>query len=229
LSTAGIKASFAKYPSAKIVFLDKSLAFGVTDFSTDVQKMREANVDLVTTCMDSNGVLGIAREMRQQGMDAIHYLPNGYEHDFMAKNGPFFEGSIVATEVAPIETNPKFPALKQYISWMDKGGYQKTENAEVAWANAAQFVSGLLAAGADFTQQKVIDAINRQTAFDADGMVGPIDWTKQHTQKRLPPCIAYLRVHNSQFVPEFAPPGKPLTCFLSSPTSVESAKPTFAQ
>jgi hypothetical protein len=58
--TDGIKASFAKYPSAKIVFLDKSLAFGVTDFSTDVQKMREANVDLVTTCMDSNGVLGIA-------------------------------------------------------------------------------------------------------------------------------------------------------------------------
>ena len=44
---------------------------------------------------------------------------------------------------------------------MDKGGYQKTENAEVAWANAAQFVSGLRAAGADFTQQKLIDAINR--------------------------------------------------------------------
>jgi ABC-type branched-subunit amino acid transport system substrate-binding protein len=225
--TDGIKASFAKYPTAKIVFLDKSLAFGVTDFSTDVKKMREANVDLVTSCMDSNGVLGIAKEMRQQGMQAIHYMPNAYEHDFMAKNGSFFEGSIVSTLIAPIETKPRFPGLKQYIEWMDKAGYQKTENAEVGWANAAQFVSGLRDAGPDFTQQKVIEAINRQTAFNADGIVGPIDWTRKHTEKGIPPCIAYLRVHNSQFVPEFSPPGKPFTCFLTPANDVESVKPTF--
>ena len=64
--------------------------------------------------------------MRQQGLNAIQYLPNGYDHDFMDKNGGFFEGSVVLVQEAPIETTPKFPALQNYIKWMDKGGYKKT-------------------------------------------------------------------------------------------------------
>ncbi len=227
--TDGIKASFDKYPTARIAFLDKSLSFGVTDFSADVKKMLDGKVDLVTTCMDTNGVLGIAREMRQQGMQAIHYLPKGYDQDFMSKNGGFFEGSIVATEVAPVETKPRFAALDDYVTWMGKAGFKLTENAEVGWVNADQFVTGLRAAGPDFTQQKVIDAINRETAYDANGMVGPIDWTRRHTEKLQPPCIAYLRVHDSRFVPTFSPGGKPFTCFLTPPASVASAKPTFRE
>ncbi len=225
----GVKASFQKYPSARVEFLDKSLAFGVTDFSSDVKRMTSANVDLVTTCMDFNGVLDIAREMHQQGMQAIHYLPKGYDHDFMSSNGALFEGSIVATEVAPTETVPKFPALENYMTWMNKDGFKLAENAEVGWVNADQFVTGLREAGANFTQQSVIDAINRETNFTAGGLVGPLDWTRAHTLKRLPPCVSYLRVHNSQFVPVFAPRGRPFTCFLSPSASVETAKPTFAQ
>ncbi|MBV8952057.1 MAG: ABC transporter substrate-binding protein, partial [Actinobacteria bacterium] len=133
--TDGVKASFEKYPSAKVEFLDKSLAFGVTDFSADVKRMQNANVDLVTTCMDFNGVLDIAREMHQQGLSAIHYLPKGYDHDFVASNGALFEGSIVATEVAPTETTPQFPALKSYVSWMNKDHFKLAENAEVGWVN----------------------------------------------------------------------------------------------
>jgi hypothetical protein len=225
----GIKSSFQKFPSAKVEFLDKSLAFGVTDFSADVQRMRGASVDLVTTCMDFNGVLDIAREMHQQGLSGVHFLPKGYDHDFMASNGTLFEGSIVATEVAPVETNPQFPALKTYISWMNKGHYKLAENAEVGWVNADQFVTGLREAGPNFTQESLIAAINRETAFDAGGLVGPLDWTRAHTLKQLPPCVAYLRIHNAQFVPEFAPRGKPFTCFLTPTTDVASAKPTFAQ
>lgn len=225
----GVKASFQKYPSAKVEFLDKSLAFGVTDFSGDVKHMSDSNVDLVTTCMDFNGVLDIAREMHQQGMQAIHYLPKGYDHDFIAANGALFEGSVVATEVAPTETVPQFPALKNYITWMNKDGFKLAENAEVGWVNADQFVTGLRDAGPNFTQQSVIDAINRETNFTAGGLVGPLDWTRAHTLKRLPPCVAYLRIHNGQFEPIFAPRGRPLTCFLTPSASVETAKPTFAQ
>jgi branched-chain amino acid transport system substrate-binding protein len=226
----GIKASFDKYPVAKVVYATKALSFGVTDMSSDVKKMVDANVDFVTTCMDSNGVLTLAREMRQQGLNAIQYLPNGYDHDFMDKNGGFFEGSIVAVLVAPYETRPLFPALKEYVTWMDRRGSQKTENAEVGWVNAAQFVDGLRGAGPQFTRQKVIDAINRETAFDAGGLIPPINWTKQHTEKAYPPfCGAFLMIHDSKFVPQFGPPGKPFTCFESRPPTLAEAKPVFMQ
>ena len=41
-----------------------SLSFGVTDFSGDVNKMKDAKVDFVTTCLDTNGVLALATGAR---------------------------------------------------------------------------------------------------------------------------------------------------------------------
>ncbi len=207
------KSSFTKYPTAKVAYATKSLSFGVTDVSADVKKMVDGNVDFVMPCMDQNGVLTIAREMRQQGLNAIQWLPDGYDQQFMSRNAGFFEGSVVSTVVAPIETTPAFPALRDYIAWMDKAGYAKTENAEVGWVNAAEFVHGLELAGPNFSRQKVIDALNRETAYDAGGMIPPVDWTRQHTDTHFPvTCSALLRVHNGKFVPLFGDPGKPFLC-----------------
>jgi branched-chain amino acid transport system substrate-binding protein len=215
---------------AKIVYSTKSLAFGVTDLSADVKKMVDAKVDFVTTCMDNNGVLTLAREMRQQGLNALIYLPNAYDQDFMSKNGGFFQGSIVIAQAAPIETKPKFTALQNYITWMDKGHFTKTELAEVGWANADLFVSGLKGAGENFTRQKVIDAINKQTDADAGGMIPPVDWTKQHTDLHYPrACIAYMKIDNSKFVPVWGEPGKPFTCWNGTPTSIPDSKPYARQ
>lgn len=223
---AGLQASFNKFPTAKIAYFTKALSFGVTDVSADVKKMVDAGVDFVTTCMDSNGVLTLAREMRQQGLNAIQYLPNGYDHDFVAKNGGFFEGSIVQVQEAPLETKPAFPALRDFMTWMDKGGYKKTENAEIGWVNAAEFVHGLRLAGPDFTRQKLIDALNKLTDYDADGMIPPVNWTQQHTNKHYPlSCQALVQIKNSQFVPIFSSPGKPFLCYENAnPATVAEAK-----
>jgi ABC-type branched-subunit amino acid transport system substrate-binding protein len=226
----GIKASFDKFPVAKVVYSTKSLSFGVTDMSADVKKMIDANVDFVTTCMDSNGVLTLAKEMRQQGLNAIQYLPNGYDHDFMDANAGFFEGSIVLAQEAPLETTPRFKALQDYVTWMDKGGYKKTENAAIGWVNADMFVTGLRAAGPDFTRQKVIDGLNRETTYDAGGLLAPIDWTKQHTELHYPrSCAVYTRVHNGKFVPQWGQPGKPFVCWDGNPATFEASKPYARQ
>jgi ABC-type branched-subunit amino acid transport system substrate-binding protein len=226
----GIKASFDKYPVAKVVYATKALSFGTTDMSTDVKHMIDANVDFVTTCLDTNGVLTLAREMRQQGLNALQFLPNAYDHDFMSKNGGFFQNSIVLAQEAPLETAPKFKALQDYITWMDKGGYTKTENAEIGWANADLFVTGLRGAGPSFSRQKVIDAINKLTDYDAGGVLPPVDWTKQHTDLHYPrSCIAYMRIENNKFVSLWGEPGKPFTCWNGTPATVEGSKPYARQ
>src|SRR5262249_46325203 len=77
----GLQASLDKYGSqagAKIEFVDTSLAFGVTDLSSDVSQMKDKGVDFVTTCMDNNGTLTLAKEMKKQGLNATQYLPNAY-------------------------------------------------------------------------------------------------------------------------------------------------------
>ena len=45
-------------------------SFGDTDFSVDVKQMKDAGVDFITTCMDNNAVLALAKETRAQQLDA---------------------------------------------------------------------------------------------------------------------------------------------------------------
>ena len=169
----GIQNSFKKYPSAEVVFVDTSLPFGVPDLSAEVSQMIEEGVDFVATCMDSNGVLKLAKEMKQQGLDATQNLPNGYDHDFIAENAQFFnDNSYVLTYFAPFEVKPKPAGLKNFTKWMKKAGYELNENSLAGWINADLLYTGLEAAGPDFTRQKVIDGVNTITDYTADGILG---------------------------------------------------------
>jgi ABC-type branched-subunit amino acid transport system substrate-binding protein len=210
----GVKKSFEKYPSAKVGFYSDSLSFGQTDFSVEVGQMKDAGVDLITTCMDTNGVLNIAKEARKQNLDAIQYLPNGYDQAFMEANGQFFEGSVVRVPYVPLETTPRPKALDDYLKWMKQQKVTPNEYTTYGWINAAMLVEGLRAAGPNFTRQKVIDALNKMTADTAGGMISPIDWTTQHTETQPPlGCAAFVKVVNKKFVPTFVPKGKVYLCF----------------
>ena len=67
----GLEKSFKKYPTGKIVFLDKSLTFGNPDYSAQVAQMKDKGVNLVISCIDGNGAASLGREMKKQGLDAV--------------------------------------------------------------------------------------------------------------------------------------------------------------
>jgi len=213
----GVQATFDKYPSAKVEFVDTSLAFGVTDLSSDVSQMKDKGVDLVTTCMDNNGTLTLAKEMKKQGMDAVQYLPNAYNQKFISENAPFFQGSYALTFFTPFEVKQKPKGLKDFQKWMKKGGFEQNENSMAGWINADQFVTGLKEAGPDFTRQKVIDAINAEKNFTAHGLLAGLDWSVVHQADQPEGCTVLSKIENGKFVPSFGQPGKPFTCFQLNP------------
>jgi len=215
----GVALSFEKYGAAvgaELAFEDRSLGYGTTDFSVQVGKMRDAGVDLVTTCMDTNGVVALAKEMKKQGLDAPQYLPNAYDHDFLEEYGDLFEGSFVRTDFAqwelPESEQPE--GLQQYLEWMAERDVAPSENSASGWLNAALFVEGLRQAGPNFTRQSVIDAINQLTDWTADGMIPGVDWTTAHTERTslTENCQFLSRIEGSEFVPAFTEPGKPFHC-----------------
>lgn len=213
----GVQATFDKYPSAKVEFVDTSLAFGVTDLSSDVSQMKDKGVDLVTTCMDNNGTLTLAKEMKKQGMDAVQYLPNAYNQKFISENAPFFQGSYALTFFTPFEVKQKPKGLKDFQKWMKKGGFEQNENSMAGWINADQFVTGLKGAGPDFTRQKVIDAINAEKNFTAHGLLAGLDWSVVHQADQPEGCTVLSKIENGKFVPSFGQPGKPFVCFQANP------------
>ena len=224
----GVQASFDKYPSADLAFLDTSLSFGVSDLSTDVSRMKDERVDLVVTCMDTNGTLTLAKEMKKQGLDVPQYLSNVYDHEFIRKNAPFFEGSYTATFFTPFEVRPKPAGLRQFERWMKRGSFERNENSLAGWINADLFFRGLQAAGPEFTRQRVVDAINGMTDYTAGGLVAGIDWTTAHRQDPPQGCSVVSKIEDGRFVPTFGEPGKPFRCLQANPLpAMLQSKPTF--
>jgi Periplasmic binding protein len=224
----GVQASFQKYPSANLEVVDTSLSFGVSDVSGPVSQIVDKDVDLVTTCMDQNGVLTVARELRKQGSDAIMYLPQGYTHSFIEENARFFQGSYTITFFTPLEVKEKPKGLRDFEKWMKRGGFEQNEHSIAGWINADLFYQGLKAAGPEFTRQKVIDAINSMTDYKAGGLLAGINWQTAHSQEAAEGCLVYSKINNGKFVPSFGSGGKPFVCLQENPQPDKlQSKPTF--
>ena len=174
-------------------------------------------VQFVLTCVDLQESFTLAKEMKKQGLNANQYLPNAYNQKFISENAPFFQGSYALTFFTPFEVKQKPPGLKDFQKWMKKGGFEQNENAMAGWINADQFVTGLKEAGPDFSRQKLVDAINAEKNFTANGLLAGIDWSVAHQADQAQGCTVLSKIDNGKFVPSFGQTGKPFVCFQLNP------------
>jgi branched-chain amino acid transport system substrate-binding protein len=220
LCATGTRDAYKKYSAGKVqvVFFDDSLPFAA-DLTADVANMKDAGVQYVNTCMDTNEVVKLQKEMQKQGLKAVQSLPNAYDHDFVRDNAALFEGNFVESLYTPWETDPQSPATKAYLAGIKAITNDPVELTEFGWINAMQFVDGLKGAGPEFTQQKVINYLNAQRAYDAEGLVAPIDWSTghidpmKHAEVRAKlQCMPIMQVKGGKFVLFNGPSDKPWTC-----------------
>jgi ABC-type branched-subunit amino acid transport system substrate-binding protein len=228
LCAKGNKDSFTKYtPNVKVGVYDDNVAYAEPNLSPQVTDMKNAGVQFVTTCMDTNETLILAKELQKQGVNAIQTLPNAYDEKFVSQNAQYFNGSYVYIQFVPLQFSP-LPKLEQeLIDQMGKENHTVGELSIYGWIDADQLVTGLKLAGPDFSQKKVIDGLNTQTDYNAGGMIHGINWTKQHEDPAKNPdsvdptgCGAYVKIVNGKFEPAFTEPGKPWVCVgpATSPT-----------
>lgn len=201
---------FGEATGQQVAYKNDNLDFGLSNgVGPEVTAMKEAGVDFIMTCIDLNGVKTLAQELERQGMGAVPVLhANSYDADFIANGNGLFDGDIVAVRFLPFEADPAGTGLADYLEWMRKSGGQLSELALMGWINADLAYKGIIAAGPSFDRAAVIAATNKMTDYTADGIVNPIDWTRQHT---IPTdddmtthgfareCSAFLRVVDGKF------------------------------
>jgi ABC-type branched-subunit amino acid transport system substrate-binding protein len=194
----------------EVVYTKDDLAFGLPNgVGPEVTAMKDAGADGVYGCIDLNGMKTFAQELGRQDMGDVPMVhPNTYDQNFVADAGQLFEGDTVTVGFRPFEADPEGSGLADFIEWMDKTGSEITEPAMVGWIDADLAYQGLKAAGEDFDRQKVIDATNQLTDFTADGLIPPIDWSRQHTapteddrEAHGPKfeCVAMVHVSDGEF------------------------------
>jgi hypothetical protein len=235
----GLKTSFQKYPSAQVVFFDDGLQFAQADLSSDVSQLKANGAQIVYTCIDQKESVILGKELVKQHSTAVQSLPNSYDQTFVSQNAQYLEGDFVAPQFASFEYGP-IPEEKTMMEWIQKGNYPLNELSTTGWLLANQFVEGLKLAGPNFSQQGVINALNTLTDFNANGMIEPVDWTRQHHDPALPGgksnpaytgkynCASTVRIHDGKFVPlPQVPSGKQWICLPPGQPPTLPTDPTY--
>ena len=194
----------------EVAYLNDDIAYGLPNgVGPEVTQMIDAGVDFIVTCMDLNAMLTLAQELERQGVrDQIKMLhPNSYNAEFVANAGSLFDGDYVLVLFAAFEYDVDSDLRDAYHQWVPANGGPVAEQTMVGWVNADLFVTGLLEAGPSFDRGSIIDSLN-QITYGADGLINPIDWSRQHwavvegehlNDYELE-CVSYVRLEGGEFV-----------------------------
>lgn len=215
----GLKEGFGTY-GQEIVHENSALEFGfsVSEVAADVQAMKDAGVEMVVTCMEFGGGFKIAQALKQAGVDdVVFYAPEGYKQSTLDKYGDQLNNWIFRLGFAPWQGKNPPKGTKEFLKAMKERDIEPSEHSQAGWINAALLVAGIEAAGPDFTQQSVIDAINQITEFTADGILPRIDWTAEGHGPPRELCDAYVEAVDGKFKPILDKKGQPFVCFPARP------------
>lgn len=202
----------------------------------DVFRMYADHVQLLVSCLAGPDNLKFAQVMKQYHLaNADALWLDGYSRQTVAQypaatNNTYFLFQHVPFEAANAYAS-RYPGMVRYVETMNRYAPRWTydETAFEGWVAAAQFVAGLRAVGhGTLTQKTLIDAINRETAFTAGGVMPPISWRTAHDKAVPPYCVGFAYAHQGQTVVALLrPPGQVLTCFNpTNPTPVTPPRGT---
>ncbi|HEY4376903.1 MAG TPA: ABC transporter substrate-binding protein [Acidimicrobiales bacterium] len=223
---------YSKDTGVKLGYLKDDLPYGLTNgIGPEVSAMKKAGVDFIATCFDLNAMKTLAQELKRQGMsNVVLFHPNTYNQDFVKAAGNLFQNSLVEVQFRPFEDGHN-AALTAFKTWRAKQHSEISELAMDGWINATLAYDGLLAAGPDFNQAKVIAGTNAITDFTAGGLVPGVDWRSGHTPYtnatrttvKDTECITMVKVVNGVFHP-VGSTAKPWSCWDQG--NLAWAKPT---
>jgi ABC-type branched-subunit amino acid transport system substrate-binding protein len=225
----GLKKGFANY-GQEVVHENSALEFGfsVSEVAADVQEMKDAGVQFVATCMEFGGGFKIAQALKQAGVDdVVFYAPEGYKQSTLDKYGDQLNNWIFRLGFASWQDKKLQKGTKEFLNAMKARDIEPSEHSQAGWINAALLVAGIKAAGPDFTQQSVTDAINQITDWTADGILPPIDWTENGHGPGHRACDAYVEAVDGKFKPIFGKPGQPFVCFPDNPRPATLEAPFY--
>ena len=150
----------------------------------------------------------------------------------MAQNAALLEGDIVSLQFVALQVTPQIPTIQNLYKYAGELGVPVKELTVYGWILANELYTGLASAGPNFSQAAVVSALNRETAWSAEGLVPPINWTKGHIDPEKHPealsdldCSNSVIVQNGKFVPFVSTPDKPWTCFGRNDPSVDNPQP----
>lgn len=199
-----------------VAFENLHTSYG-SSYTSTVQRIRDAGVQFVLSCMQDTDNVTLSRDMQQYGLHAKQLWLTGGSQALVDQYPSVMTGIYTAESTVPLTAPTKYyPGLDKYLTSMKK--YAPNDvNTPVAirgWASGALLVAGIRAAGKDLTQKRVVEATNKLSTFTATTFSAVVHWTFGHTDAGPGPwCPAYVQVKDKQYLPLYAKGHQVFVCF----------------
>jgi ABC-type branched-subunit amino acid transport system substrate-binding protein len=172
----------------------QEVALTETSYVGVATKMKEDGVDIVVTALEINGVSRLAQAFHQIGYTpkVAYYGAQAYGGLFPQLAGSAADGTLIALsfDIAEDLANPAVATMVQWYRTTNPGADLDTLAVE-GWTAAAMFVRALELAGPAPTRDGVLGALRTFHAFDADGLIAPID----AAGKQPPACFLVVTLN----------------------------------
>jgi len=216
----GVENAFTRY-GVHVAYEDTSVPAPAIDLHVDVDRIKAAGAQMVVSCMDLDGNVLLAQTMQQAGMTGVlQYWFDGYDPTTLSQFGRYMQDTYFLLSQVPFEATQldpgRYPGMDRFQAALRRyePGNEPSQAALAGWTSADLFVTGLRAIGRDVTRTRLVAAINRLTAYTADGIDPPIDWRIAHRPVNGPTnCTAFVRVEGDRFVPVYGTPPSVFSCF----------------
>jgi len=190
----------------EVAYANDELPYGLPNgIAPEVTAMKEADVDLVLTCLDGNAATSLAQELQRQGMEDVVVAQPGERYGtpaFFEQAGDLFEGDVTTVVFRPFEADAN-EAMDAYEEWIDEVNPDSDPfYSALGWLAGDLAYQGLVEAGPEFDRASVIEATNAIGGFTGGGLTPPVDWGRTHepptpddpTNAAEEVCLAAVRI-----------------------------------
>jgi branched-chain amino acid transport system substrate-binding protein len=160
-------------------YSDTSLSFGFTDIGASLAKLKSEKITHIYAAMDVGGCVTILRSLKRAGMDATLRCPAA-DAKTPGQYSDIADNIFMVQTGAP-ETS-KIPAMVSFLKETKarKPGKDRTAVTRLGWYAGTLLEDALTEMGDDLTRENFVKTIRTSekfAAWDARGLVSPIDWT----------------------------------------------------
>ena len=157
----------------KVGYTDFKINYPGTTVATDVQRMRQAGVDLIVSCMDVLGNINLARSVQQYGLKTSQLWLSGNDKSTLEANKSLMQGVYFDIQHVPVHRTDLRISRPQAVPGPDeevRAQVRRGRGGDAGLGVRRAFRQGVKMAGNNLTQANVIAQTNKLTAFTANGL-----------------------------------------------------------
>ena len=193
-----VKRSIEQAGDIEVVYENVSVPPAQTDFTADVQAIKDSGADALVTGMDLLQNAAISDALSKAGVTMnVIVFPGGYDPRVVSLPG--MEGALFGLEFYPFELNQ--PAFTEFDKWAPDSTV-RGQVPFIGWLSAEMFIQGLEEAGLNCpTREAFIANLRLLDDYDGAGAFDPVDLSEDFGDEFR--CVYYVKVENGAFVPQY--------------------------